>query len=157
MLKLRQMIPPIAVRATDGHTLRSDDFKQKRSLLLAFLHSDCAACEQYLARLATRAAELAERDATALVIFSAPPPLSLANLPREVMVAADVSGHSQRAFLGDEAFGTARRPGSAGVGVFVTDRYGELCAQWHGPTDDALPSVGDALSCLAQAQTTCGE
>lgn len=157
MLKLRQMIPPFAARGADGRTVRAGDFKQKKSLLIAFLHPDCPRCEGFLTRLAACGADLAEREAVALVIRASPPPLALPTLPREVIVATDLSGHAQQAFLGKDAFGTARQPSTAVVGVFVADRYGELMAQWQGSTDDALPALGDALSWLAQAQIACEE
>lgn len=158
MLKRRQMIPPLTARAVDGRTVQAWDYKQKKNLVIAFLHVDCPLCEQFLARLAERAADLAEREAVALVIFSATPSaLLVEGLPREIVVATDVSGHAQRAFLGQDADGTARQPGTAGVGVFVTDRYGELFAQWTGASDDALPAVGETLSWLAQIQVACEE
>lgn len=155
MLKLRQMIPPLTARAADGRTIRAWDYKQKRSLLIAYLHSECTRCDEFLARLCARASDLNELEATALVILSATPPVSLApGAPREVVVATDMSGNSQRAFLGKDAFGPA---GQARVGVFVADRYGELFAQWEGPSEDALPATGDALSWLGQIQIACEE
>ena len=154
VLKKRQMIPPLTARTPDGRTVQAWDFKQKKNLVLAFLHAECPRCQQFLARLAERAADLAEREAVALVIFSATPSaLLLDNLPREIIVATDMSGRAQRAFLGEEEPG---QPATAGVGVFVADRYGELFAQWTGG-DDALPAVWEALSGLEQIQVACEE
>ncbi|MCL4522556.1 MAG: redoxin domain-containing protein [Acidobacteria bacterium] len=153
MLKLRQIIPPLTARAADGRVVQAWDFKQKHSLAIVFLHAGCRCCADYLERLRENAAELKEREAVALVIFSETPAWQ-ENLPAQIMVAADVSGKSQRAFLGEDAFDPA---GQSRVGVFVTDRYGELRAQWSGPHEDALPQPGEILEWLNQIQMACEE
>jgi len=154
MLKLRQIIPPLAARTIAGQIVRAWDYKQKKALLIAFLHADCARCARFVERLRERAAELAEREAVALVIFSEVPPATLSDgLPAHIVFATDMSGQAQHAFLGGTVFGPA---GQQKVGVFVTDRYGELFAQWMGG-DDALPGVPEALNWLAQIQIACEE
>jgi hypothetical protein len=153
-LELRQMIPPLAARTLAGAMVRAWDYKQKKALLIAFLHADCPRCARFLEQLYERAAELAEREAVALVIFSEVPPAALTgSLPAHIVIATDMSGQAQHAFLGEEVFGPA---GQQLVGVFVADRYGELFAQWVGG-DSALPGVPEALSWLAQIQITCEE
>lgn len=153
MLKLRQIIPPLTARTADGRVVRAWDFKQKRALAVVFLHASCRRCVDFLERLSESAAELKEREAVALVIFSETP-ASHENFPAQIVVAADVSGKSQRAFLGEDAFGPA---GQALLGVFVTDRYGELRAQRSGAHEDALPQVGEILSTLSTIQMACEE
>lgn len=154
-LKLRQVIPPLTARAPSGRVVRAWDYKQKKSLAIAFLHSGCARCEEWFGSLAARAGEFAERDAIALVIFSETPPPGFSDaLPPQVIVAADVTGCAQRAYLGEEAFNPA---GQTHTGVFVADRYGELFAQWAGPTDAALPPLADVLAWLTQVQIACEE
>lgn len=153
MLKLRQIIPPLTARAADGRVVQAWDFKQKRALAVVFLHAGCRPCADFLERLRENAAELKEREAVALVIFSETP-AAQENFPAQIVVAADVSGKSQRAFLGEEAFGPA---GQSCVGVFVTDRYGELRAQWSGPHEVALPQPGEILKWLSQIQMACEE
>jgi peroxiredoxin len=153
MLKLRQIIPPLTARAADGRVVQAWDFKQKYSLAIVFLHAGCRSCADYLERLRENAAEMKEREAVALVIFSEAPS-SRENFPAQIVVAADVSGKSQRAFLGEDAFGPA---GQSRVGVFVTDRYGELRAQWSAPHEDALPQPGEILEWLSQIQMACEE
>src|SRR5713226_4093564 len=104
--------------------------------------------------LAARAAELAEREAQALVVFAEAAALRVENLPAQVVVAADMSGRSQRAYLGDDAFGQA---GQERLGVFVADRYGELYAQWVAREEGGLPGVGEVLEWLGQIQLACEE
>ena len=153
MLKLRQIIPPLTARSADGRVVQAWDFKQKYSLAIAFLHAGCRPCVDYLEHLRENGAEMKEREAVALVIFSETP-ASHGNFPVQVVEAADVSGKSQRAFLGEGAFGPA---GQALLGVFVTDRYGELRAQWNGLDEDALPQPGEILEWLSQIQMACEE
>jgi peroxiredoxin len=148
------MIPPLTARSLTGKRVQAWDYKQKKSLLIAFLHADCRRCAHFVGQLRERAGELAELDAVALVIFSEAPPHAWSDaLPPAIVLATDMSGHSPRAFLGVEAFGPR---GQERVGVFVTDRYGELYARWVGG-DDALPGVPEALSWLAQVQIACEE
>ena len=115
MLKLRQIIPPLTARAADGRAVQAWDFKQKHSLAIVFLHAGCRPCADYLERMRENAAELKEREAVALVIFSETQS-SHENFPAQIVVAADVSGKSQRAFLGEDAFGPA---GQELLGVFA--------------------------------------
>lgn len=157
MLQRRQMIPPVTARTAEGRVVQAWDWKQKRSLLIAFLHAECGECETFLARLKQEAVRLAELEAIALVVLPGPPPARLADgLPPQVVLAADVGGRSQRAFLGKDAVDTSRQSQATSVGVFVTDRFGELAAQWccgH----DALPGLPDALGWLHQVQIACEE
>ncbi len=151
-LRTRQLIPPVTARAADGAIVRAWDYKQKRNLVIAFLHSDCARCETWLAQLAARAADLSEREATGLIIYPETPPRAAGILTEPIIAAADVTGHSQRAFLGREAFAPA---GQDRVGVFVTDRYGELYSQWVARDADGLPAPAEILSALWQIQVAC--
>ena len=160
MLKVRQLIPPLTARTSHGQTVQAWDYKQKKSLVIAFLHAGCARCEEWVGWLSQHAAEMAECDAVALVIL---PAMSLpvgasrglgTPLQSVIHVAADVSGRSQCAFLGSDGPG-AERPAS--LGVFVTDRYGELHAQWLAQSEDGLPPIRDVLSWLSQIQVACEE
>jgi peroxiredoxin len=151
------MIPPVTARTADGRVVQAWDWKQKRSLLIAFLHADCAECEAFLARVKAEAPRLAELEATALIVLPEPPPARLADaMPPHVVLAADISGRSQRAFLGKDALDTSRQARASSVGVFVTDRFGELHAQWCGG-HESLPGVPDAFSWLHQVQIACEE
>lgn len=157
MLKVRQMIPPVTARAADGHVVQAWDYKQKRSLLIAFLHAECAECEAFLARVAQQAKRLAELEATALIVLPQTPSARLSDeLPANVVLAADVSGRAQRTYLGQEASEARPHLRTGSVGVFVADRYGELVAQWRGG-HESLPGMPDALGWLHQTQIACEE
>lgn len=155
MLPLHEVIPPLTTRALDGRTVQAADYKQKRNLVLAFLHAHCSRCEEFLRRLAARAAEFAEQETAVLVVHSELPPGPLSqNLPPHLVLSTDLTGRSQRVYLGQEAFGPA---GQQRLGVFVTDRYGELFAQWVGSDEDALPGTEDVVSWLRQIEMACEE
>jgi len=153
-LRARQLIPPVTARTTDGAIVRAWDYKQKRNLLIAFLHADCTNCNEWLAQLAARALDLVERETVGLILYAEAPPRATELLAAPMIAAADVTGHSQRAFLGREAFGSS---GLARVGVFVTDRYGELCEQWIARESSELPAPGQILSTLWKIQIVCEE
>ncbi len=154
-LALRQLIPPLTARTPAGKMIHAWDFKQRKNLVVAFLHSGCHRCEKFLGALAAHAVELAEQEAVALVVFpAAPPAFPMEHFPTEIIVAADLSGRAQRAYLGPEALDLA---GQQRVGVFVTDRYGELYAQWVGAGEDALPGLRDVFGWLEQIQFACEE
>ena len=154
-LALRQLIPPLTARTPTGKLIHAWAFKQKKNLVIAFFHSGCQRCEKFLGALAAHAVELAEQEAVALIVFPAVPPAFLTeNLPPEIIFAADLTGRAQRAYLGLEAFGPV---GQQCVGVFITDRYGELYAQWVGATEDALPGLRDVFGWLEQIEFACEE
>ena len=156
MLSLRTMIPPVTAHAADGRTVRAWDWKQKRSLAIAFLHAECAVCETWLAQISAQASALDEAEAVALIVLPSNVSQNMSRYARaEIIVAADISGRSQRAYLGEDAFGTA---GLAQVGVFVSDRYGELRAQWiTGNAKHDLPDVKEVLGWLNQVLIACEE
>ena len=149
---LRQVIPPLTARTAGRKTVRAWDYKQKRPLVIAFLQADCTHCEKWLGQFAARALELVERDAVALLIYAEPPPRKTETMRSPLIAAADATGHSQRAFLGREAFG---RAGLDRVGVFVTDRFGELYGQWIGSDADELPANAEILDTLSVIQMIC--
>ncbi len=153
---MRQIIPPLTARSTAGQAVRAWDFKQKKNLVIAFLHANCPRCNAFLGKLAVRAAELAEREAVALMVYAETPAAALAgeNLPAQVLVAVDMSGRSLRAYLGEEVFGPG---GLERVGVFIADRYGELYAQWIAREEDGLPGVAELLEGLGQIQVASEE
>jgi hypothetical protein len=167
MLKLRQMIPPVTMRAlhatpqtagaplSAGRTVRAWDYKHQRALVIAYLHHDCERCRAWMEPLRRAALALAEREAVALLVFAHAPDARLCEgVPANIVMGVDVNGRSIRAFLGHAALD---RSGQNATGVFVADRYGELFAQWGGESDAALPPMKDVLSWLAQIQITCEE
>jgi len=134
------MIPPLTLHSPDGRTVRAWDYKQKKNLLIAFLHANCAPCEQLLRAVAAESAAWKESDAIVLAAFLESPPRLLADsLPPSIVLGVDVTGHAATAFLGRDTNAPA---GIARLGIFVTDRYGELGAQWEvGGASHNFPGI----------------
>jgi hypothetical protein len=154
MLPLRQLIPPLTMRLPDGRITRAWDFKQKKSLVIAFLDADCESCAEFLQRIAAQSVELRENDGVVLAPFLAAPPRILTDrLPEGVFAGTDSSGRAVRAFLGGGALSPR---GLANPAVFVADRYGEMAAQWH-VASHIFPAVGEILTCLHQLEIACEE
>jgi peroxiredoxin len=151
MLPLHQLIPPLTARTPAGATVRAWDYKQKKSLLIAFLHADCPLCQAFAARVACRSGEFIERDSVALLISLEPPRWGLEASP-SVVLASDANGRAAQEYLGTDVFGPM---GLARVGLFVTDRYGELFAKWEARDADGLPPLADAFKWLAHTQLGC--
>jgi hypothetical protein len=152
MLETGQLIPPLTLHASDGRTVHAWDFKQKRNLVIAFLDAGCAPCEDFLLRLAARAGDLREKESVVLAVFLEAPSRAMAEgLPPEIIAGSDVPGRGVRAFMGEDALspqGLGRRA------VFVTDRYGELSAQWLAAGHE-FPAVGEIFACLSHLETIC--
>jgi hypothetical protein len=154
VLRIRQLVPPLTIHTPDGRSVRAWDYKQKKNLVIAFLDTDCEPCESFLQALASSAASLNEKDAVALVVFLEQPARRLTDaLPAGIIVGSDIPGNSARAFLGDDAFASR---GFVCGGVFVTDRYGELFAQWIIERHK-FPSIAATLTALDHAQMACEE
>jgi peroxiredoxin len=151
MLTLRQLVPPLTARTAAGDTVRAWDYKQKKSLLIAFLHADCPLCQAFATRLASRNAEFVGRDSVALLISLDPPRWGVQATP-QVVIASDTNGRAVQEYLGPDAFGPM---GLARVGLFITDRYGELYAQWEARETDGLPPLADAFKWLTHTQLGC--
>jgi peroxiredoxin len=154
VLRNRQLVPPLTIHTPDGRTVRAWDYKQKKNLVIAFLDTDCASCEEFLRTLVASAAALREKEAVALVVFLEQPSRRLTDsLPQEITVGSDMPGNSARAFLGEDAFASR---GFVRGGVFVTDRYGELFAQW-AIHRHKFPAIAEILTTLDQVATACDE
>jgi hypothetical protein len=151
MLTLRQLVPPLTVRTPAGDTIRAWDYKQKKSLLIAFLHAECPLCQAFAARLVSRSDEFRERDSAALLI-SVEPPRWGAEPTSHVVFGVDRNGRSAQEYLGSDAFGPM---GLSHVALFIADRYGELYAQWESRDADGLPPLVDALKWLTHTQLGC--
>ena len=154
VLRNRQLVPPLTIHTPDGRTVRAWDYKQKKNLVIAFLDTDCGPCEEFLRALVTNAAELREKDAVALVVFLEQPARRVTDsLPSGIIVGADMPGNSARAFLGEDAFASR---GFVRGGVFVTDRYGELFAQWT-INRHKFPTIAEIFAALDHVEMACDE
>jgi peroxiredoxin len=152
MLRIRQLIPPLSIHTPEGRTACAWNYKQKKNLVIAFLDLECAPCTEFLRRLAARVAELREKEAVALLVFPQQPSRQVTDsLPAEIIVGSDTPGRAAREFLGDDAFSDS---GFVRGGIFVTDRYGELSAQW--PIErHKFPEIDEIMRALDYVQMAC--
>ena len=154
MLRNRQLIPPLTIHTPDGRTVRAWDYKQRKNLVIVFLDANCGACEEFLRPLVASAAALHEKDAVALLVFLEQPARHLTDsLPPGIIAGSDMPGRSARAFLGEDVFASS---GFVRGGVFVTDRYGELFAQWTIERHK-FPAIAKILAALDHAKMACDE
>lgn len=155
MLRTREIIPPLTVHALDGRTIRAWDFKQKKNLVILFLHEGCSSCEEYLRQLGAEGATWKSTGAIVLAAFLSSPSRALAeSLPDSVIVGVEASGRAANAYLGRDLLAPA---GDSRLGVFVADRYGELFAQWEVGTGHNFPSVATIAAQLEQMEMACEE
>jgi hypothetical protein len=148
VLRVGQLIPPLAARAPDGAAIAAWDHRQKRNLCIVFLHVECATCAGYIERLARRAPDFAERDTVALLVLPKLP-VPGSSLPAPLLLAADPTGKSQVQYFGKKAANT----NSVGpVGVFLANRYGQLSIQWLCADACQLPSPEEVLTGLRETQ-----
>jgi hypothetical protein len=153
MLQLRQLIPPLTLHATDGRAVRVWDFKQKKNLVIAFLHDECPRCEEFLRQLSANASLWKENEAVVLAAVLAQPSRALTDsLHESVIVGVDPSGRAAIAYLGKEALAPT---GLATLGIFQTDRYSELAASWNVTSDHKFPTVADIAASLELTEMSC--
>jgi AhpC/TSA family len=154
VLRNRQLVPPLTIHTPYGRSVRAWDYKQKKNLVIAFLDTDCAPCEEFLGALVASADALREKEAVALVVSLDQPARRVTDsLPSGIIVGADIPGNSSRAFLGEDAFASR---GFVRGGVFVTDRYGELFAQWVIERHK-FPAMAEILASLDHVEMACDE
>jgi len=155
MLPPREIIPPLTLHAVDGRTVRAWDFKQKKNLIISFLHAGCGACEEYLRQIAADSAAWKENGAVVLVsLLGSPSRAATEFLPENVIVGVDPSGRAANAYIGRDTLAPA---GEARLGVFVTDRYGELHAQWEITASHEFPPPARLQSHLERIEIACDE
>lgn len=153
MPHVRQLIPPLTLLTAEGKTIRAWDFKQKNNLVIGFLDGGCPLCEAFVRALSGHAAELREKEATALLAFPEGSSMSM-SVPAtaEIIVGSDIGNQSIQRFLGEDALS----PLGLARGVFVTDRYGEIAGRWIIEGHD-FPTMEQILSSLNQAEIACEE
>jgi hypothetical protein len=155
MLRTREIIPPLTLHSLDGRTVRAWDFKQKKNLIIVFLHADCLTCEEYLRQIAADSAAWNENNAVVLVsLLGTPSRAATEFLPQNVIVGVDPSGRAANAYLGRDTLAPA---GDTRLGVFVTDRYGELFAQWKIAYGHEFPQPANLQTQLERIEIACDE
>lgn len=149
-----QPLPLFMLPNSNGRQVRLWDFKQRRPVVLLFIHGrHCAQCLQEVRALGARREDLAELRAAVLVV--APDAVErLAELRAELGVPftllSDADGAVAARYLRGEADSMTL------VGLFVADRYGECGLAATAAEAGDLPRVEAVLAELAHAdENTC--
>ena len=147
--RIGQLLPLFTLRNSCERQVRLWDFKQRRPVVLVFIHSaHCAECLQFLRTLAARREDLAEFRAAVLVI-SPDETVCLQRVRAELGVPFS--------FLSDRDGAVAARyltrgtPDGAATGLFVADRYGECGLAATAAEASHLPGMVPILAELAHA------
>lgn len=156
-------LPTFSLEDASGSTVRLWDYKQRRPVLLAFIHGgDCTCCRAWLEALVERRALLDELRVVTLVVV--PEPVERldalqAKLRSIAVVLSDVDRAvaaryipiSPIAELATES--VARLP----VGLYAADRYLHCLGRWFAGDADSLPSLDEPLGEIAfAAEEGCG-
>jgi peroxiredoxin len=143
------MIPPLTLHASNGRTIRAWDFKQKKNLIIAFLHADCPDCEAFLRTMSAANSLWKVNDVVILAATLAQPSRNLSDLQSDsIIVGVDPTGRAAIAYLGKESLGATDL---LKLGVFAIDRYGELTARWDVSSNHNFPEAAAIASILEQS------
>lgn len=156
ILKKEGLVPTFVLPETSGGKIDTVYFKQRKNLVLVFLHShSCEFCKRIVRAFRFFTSRYKEENAE--VFFILAEKLEDArgfkdnlNLPFKVLV--DERGSILTKFVG--ALVEEDKPL---VAVFVIDRYGALVDQWFSSREEVFPNQEQFLASLNQVEIECPE
>lgn len=156
LFERESLIPTFSLPEASGESMDTADYKQRKNLVLVFLHSrDCEFCQRVARAFKFFASRYREENAEVLLIL----PERLEDMRRfkdtldlPFKVLADEKGSTRARFV--EAPAEENEPL---VAVLVTDRFGALIDQWFTPGETSFPDVPRFLTSLNQAEIECPE
>ncbi len=147
-LEVRSLVPPFELLSAEGQAVNIWRFKQQKNLLLVFLpDADCPGCMEFLDSLVREYHQYHEERTEALVIVKGDADAAVhltdrLNPPFHILY--DPEGHVTQQY-------TYETPA-----VFVTDRFGELRAEWIA-RDGRFPTQKDILDTVDLINLECPE
>lgn len=154
--RARDPLPLFTLPNTHGRDVRLWDFKQRRPIVLLFIHGpQCTRCREALAALATRANDLNDLHAAVLVIAHDSMD-RLARLREDMRLPFTFLSDADGSVAARYIPARMRTDGSRATALFVADRYGEcgLAATAAEATD--LPDAAAILAEIAHGdEDTC--
>lgn len=149
------LIPTFALPETSGRTVDTSWYKQRKNLVLVFLHaSGCEFCQRVARAFKFFASCHREENAEVLLIL----PERLGdvrrfkeNLDLPFKVLADEGASILAKYL------EAAEEDKPLVAVIVTDRFGALIDQWISARESTFPDIQGFLISLNQAEIECPE
>lgn len=147
-LKYGSVAPDFWLETLTGEQITRHQFRNKAALVV-FLFTPSPAAWDYLASLASDAAEYQELNVTILAVAHADAAaLSGITVPAAVQLIPDPTGKAWRAY-------TETDPSPATVAIFVLDLYGGVEAQQVAATVNELPSHDKVREWARGAQYRC--
>lgn len=156
LFERESLIPTFSLPEASGEPIDTADYKQRKNLVLAFLHSrDCEFCQRVVRAFKFFASRYKEENTEVLMIL--PERLEEAqDLKTELgipfKVLADKKGNALQKFI--EVPSEEDKPL---VAVLVVDRFGALLDQWYSSREKIFPDQQRLLSSLVQAEIECPE
>ncbi|MGZ6391711.1 MAG: peroxiredoxin family protein [Ktedonobacterales bacterium] len=164
-------LPTFSLEDAGGRTIRLWDYKQRRPVLLAFVHAtDCVDCRMWLRSLSERQAQLMELRVVTLVVVPEPAERLVA-LQAELGSVATVLSDAEHAVTaryipsapaaGSAALSVRPKTATASlrqpVGLYAADRYLHCLGRWFAEDANTLPPLDEPLGEIAFAvQEGCG-
>lgn len=153
-------LPTFTLPGAAGAPVRLWDYKQRRPVLLAFLHAitgaqACATCQAWLRAAYAERAQFVELNAVVLVVTPEPSE-HLAALQTELgapyVLLSDTEGAVAAQYVPPTSAGVR-----AGVALYATDRYLHCLTRWYAADAAEFPALDTPLAELTYAQQEgCG-
>lgn len=148
-LKLRTVIPVFQLMTAEGKAISTWDFKGQRNMVLIFLPGEgCAECNEFLRVIVNMYHQFEEETAVVL-------PIVQGNSEKAVAIRDEL--RPQFPVLFDETGVVTSMYTDHLPAVFVTDRFGELRAEWIAGPGHQFPPHKDILDALELIELECPE
>ncbi len=141
LLERERVVPNLRLPESPSGIIRGlHDFRGRRSLILAFLHSGCERCEAFVADLASHEQKIRESDGEVRVVLDTEEETAFP-------VLVDAEQRARRDLLGLD---------TALPAILVLDRD---CAAYesHPASDHAFPDAGEVAGTLWHLSIMCPE
>lgn len=160
-LQRGQIAPGFALPNAEGAVVRLKAFRQRRPVLLAFLHgATCPVCREWLSQLASIRYELSYHDVQPLLIFPDDPATLRAlqkelPLPGELLADPDYEVLMRYVRKDAQMAQTSHNP----VLLVAVDRYSTCLDAWLADEPSRWPPLADLMATFAfaeQEDCACG-
>lgn len=141
VLERERVVPNLRLPENPSGTIRRlHDFRGRKSLILAFLHSGCERCKAFVADLASHEQKIRDSDGEVRVVLD-----TEEETPFPVLV--DAEQQARRALLG---------PDPALPAILVLDRD-SAAYESHPASEHAFPDAGEIAGTLWHLAIMCPE
>lgn len=153
--KLGELLPDIALPSAEGRKVRLSDYRGRSNLVVIFAAGkDDEKLLLLLAEAARKYSDIACEEAEVIVILwkeRARWDSFLVRTDWPFVFLNDIDGYAHR------LFNAIDEKGGAVAAVFITDRYGEIYAEYHAGGQGEVPGVDEVLQWLFFINSQCPE